>query len=96
MAKTVLQLAATPEMRGRVMALWGLAWMGTTPVGGPIVGWLGSTFGARSGLLAGGVPTLVAGLAVLVFVHRSQASIPSEASIPLRQPEAIAPIDPEP
>ena len=96
LGKTTLQLHSAPEMRGRVMALWGLAWMGTTPVGGPIIGWLGSTFGARSGLLAGGVPTLVAGLAVLVFVHRSQASIPPEASIALRQPEAIAPIDPEP
>ena len=37
LAKTTLQLAAKPEMRGRVMALWGLAWLGSTPIGGPIV-----------------------------------------------------------
>src|SRR5258708_21359084 len=38
LAKTSLQLAAKPEMRGRVMALWALAWLGSTPIGGPIVG----------------------------------------------------------
>ena len=41
MAKTTLQLAAVPVMRGRVMALWALAWLGSTPIGGPIVGWVG-------------------------------------------------------
>ena len=41
LAKTTLQLAAKPEMRGRVMALWALAWLGSTPIGGPIVGWVG-------------------------------------------------------
>ncbi len=30
-----------PDMRGRVMALWALAWLGSTPIGGPIVGWIG-------------------------------------------------------
>jgi MFS family permease len=61
-AKTVLQLAAKPEMRGRVMALWGLAWLGSTPIGGPIVGWVGQEFGARWSLLIGGVPTILCGL----------------------------------
>jgi MFS family permease len=62
MAKTTLQLAAIPMMRGRVMALWALAWLGSTPIGGPIVGWVGETFGARWSLLAGGLPTVVIGL----------------------------------
>ncbi|MDD2859387.1 MAG: MFS transporter, partial [Candidatus Nanopelagicales bacterium] len=35
-----LQLAAAPEMRGRVMSLWTVAFIGTTPIGGPIVGWI--------------------------------------------------------
>jgi MFS family permease len=65
MAKTVLQLAATPEMRGRVMALWGLAWLGSTPIGGPIVGWVGQEAGARWSLVVGGVPTLLCGLLAL-------------------------------
>jgi MFS family permease len=62
LAKTVLQLSATPSMRGRVMALWGVAWMGSTPVGGPVVGWAGQELGARWSLLIGGIPTVVAGL----------------------------------
>jgi MFS family permease len=70
MAKTVLQLAATPEMRGRVMALWGLAWLGSTPIGGPIVGWVGQEAGARWSLVVGGLPTLVIGLVALPVLMR--------------------------
>ena len=70
MAKTVLQLAATPEMRGRVMALWGLAWLGSTPIGGPIVGWVGQEAGARWSLVLGGVPTLLCGLLALPVLMR--------------------------
>jgi len=70
MAKTVLQLAATPEMRGRVMALWGLAWLGSTPIGGPIVGWVGQTAGARWSLVVGGLPTVVCGLLALPALIR--------------------------
>jgi MFS family permease len=62
MAKTALQLASAPAMRGRVMALWALAWLGSTPVGGPIVGWVGQEAGARWSLVIGGVATLVCGL----------------------------------
>ncbi|SNQ49020.1 Arabinose efflux permease family protein [Frankia canadensis] len=46
-----VQLAADPAMRGRVMALWSVAFLGTTPVGGPIAGWVAQTFGARAGLM---------------------------------------------
>ena len=48
-----LQLTSAPEMRGRVMALWLVAFMGTTPLGGPVAGWVSSTFGARWGLVLG-------------------------------------------
>jgi MFS family permease len=78
MAKTVLQLAATPEMRGRVMALWGLAWLGSTPIGGPIVGWVGQEGGARWSLVVGGVPTLLCGLLALpalVTIDRRRGEI---------------------
>jgi MFS family permease len=52
-------------MRGRVMALWGLAWLGSTPIGGPIIGWVGQEAGARWSLVVGGVPTLLCGLLAL-------------------------------
>ncbi|MBO0803490.1 MAG: MFS transporter, partial [Nocardiopsaceae bacterium] len=69
-AKTTLQLAAKPEMRGRVMALWALAWLGSTPVGGPLVGWIATEAGARWSLLAGGLPTLACGLLALPVLAR--------------------------
>ena len=62
LANSNLQLAAEPEMRGRVMALYSMAFLGSTPVGGPIVGWVGETFGARWSLALGGVTAVVASL----------------------------------
>ena len=57
---TTLQLRAAPEMRGRVMALWAVAFLGTTPVGGPIIGFIGEHAGPRVGLAVGGTAALVA------------------------------------
>jgi MFS family permease len=65
-----MQLGSRPDMRGRVMALWALAWVGSTPIGGPIVGWVGEQFGARWSLLVGGVPTLIIGLALYPTLSR--------------------------
>ena len=57
-------------MRGRVMALWFLAWQGSTPVGGPLVGWIAQQADARWALLADGVPTLLCGLLALPALTR--------------------------
>jgi MFS family permease len=57
-----LQLSASPMMRGRVMALWAVAFLGSTPIGGPIAGYVSQHFGGRAGLLLGGVSCLVAAL----------------------------------
>ncbi len=70
LAKTTLQLAAKPAMRGRVMALWALAWLGSTPIGGPIVGWAGQAFGARWALVIGGVAALACGVLALPALNR--------------------------
>ncbi len=69
-AKTTLQLAAEPAMRGRVMALWALAWQGSTPLGGPLVGWIAQELGARWSLVAGGLPTIACGLLALPALAR--------------------------
>jgi len=69
-AKTALQLASKPAMRGRVMALWYLAWQGSTPVGGLLVGWIAQELGARWSLLVGGVPTVLCGLLVFPLMAR--------------------------
>jgi MFS family permease len=59
---STLQLGASPEMRGRVMALYSVVFLGSTPIGGPIVGWLAEVAGPRSGLVLAGVAALAAGI----------------------------------
>jgi MFS family permease len=58
-----LQLNAAPHLRGRVMALFSVAVMGTTPIGGPIVGWIGEHVDPRVAVALGGL----AGLAAAAF-----------------------------
>lgn len=70
---TTLQLAARPEMRGRVMGLWAVAFLGTTPIGGPIAGFVAERAGGRAGLLLGGVACLVAAAAGAWALRRTQA-----------------------
>lgn len=62
LGNSTLQLAADPNMRGRVMSLWSVAFLGSTPVGGPLVGFIGGSLGARYGLGLGGVAALAAAL----------------------------------
>ncbi|HYU60943.1 MAG TPA: MFS transporter [Solirubrobacterales bacterium] len=57
---STLQLAAAPQMRGRVMALYAIVFLGSTPIGGPLVGWLAGAAGPRSGLVLAGAAGLVA------------------------------------
>jgi MFS family permease len=75
-AKTALQLAAAPSMRGRVMALWAIAWGGTTLIGGPIVGWVAQDLGSRWSLVVGGLPTIVLGALMLPGLRRIDALSP--------------------
>src|SRR4051812_36979516 len=55
-----LQLAVDPLMRGRVMALYSVVFLGSTPIGAPLVGWLAEVASPRAGLALGGVAALVA------------------------------------
>jgi MFS family permease len=57
-ANTTIQLTAAPEMRGRVMALYAIAFLGSTPIGGPIVGWISQAYGPRIGFAIGGVAAI--------------------------------------
>jgi predicted MFS family arabinose efflux permease len=59
-ANSTLQLESRHEMRGRVMALYALVFLGSTPIGGPIVGWISQQWGARAGLFVGGALSLLA------------------------------------
>jgi predicted MFS family arabinose efflux permease len=67
-----LQLGVTAEFRGRVMALFVLVFMGTTPVGAPLVGVVSEHLGPRVGIWGGGLLCLVAGFSALAWhLHRS-------------------------
>jgi MFS family permease len=61
---SALQLISDPSMRGRVMAVYTITLLGTTPIGGPMVGWISDAFGPRWGFAVGGVATVIG---VLVF-----------------------------
>ncbi|MDQ3493872.1 MAG: MFS transporter [Chloroflexota bacterium] len=69
-ATSLIQLRAGAEMRGRVMALLVVAIGGTTPVGAPLVGWIGDVMGARAPLMVGGLATAVACLVTHLLLRR--------------------------
>lgn len=69
-SNTTLQLISAPSFRGRVMALRSVMFLGTTPIGGPIVGAISQGFGARAGLAVGALACLgAAALGVVMLRH---------------------------
>ncbi len=66
LGNTILQLNSSPQMRGRVMSFWSMAFLGSTTIGGPLVGWFAETAGDRWGLAIGGIAGLAAGVLGLV------------------------------
>jgi MFS family permease len=77
-ANTTIQLSVSPALRGRVMALYMMIFMGGTPVGSPIVGWVGETFGARWTLIGGGAVTMLGTLAAVAVFSRTQGLLDPE------------------
>jgi MFS family permease len=99
-ANATFQTSVAPSMRGRAMALYMMVFMGGTPIGSPIVGWVGETFGARWTLIGGGVATMLGTLlAVVIFSRakglighaheRGEVAVPDDARA-LRQESAAA------
>jgi MFS family permease len=82
---SAVQLAAAPEMRGRVMALYSIVFIGSTPIGAPIVGWLSSAVDPRAGLALGGAAALLTGVVALA-AGRSRTPEPAVAVRPQTRP----------
>lgn len=69
-ANASVQLATDPVMRGRVMSLFLMVFMGGTPIGAPIIGWVTDTYGPRVGFVAGGLVSAVAAVVVGLVLAR--------------------------
>jgi len=69
-ANSSTQLGTAADMRGRVMGLYMLVFLGGTPLGAPLVGWIAATYGTRMSLIAGGVISAAAAVVVAVMLAR--------------------------
>jgi MFS family permease len=72
LGNSILQLESSPQMRGRVMSFWSIAFLGSTTIGGPIVGWFAEAAGARWGLAIGGIAALIAAVMGMVTLRNIQ------------------------
>lgn len=69
-ANSSIQMATDPLMRGRVMSLFMMVFVGGTPLGAPVVGWITDAFGARTGFLAGGLVSMVSAVVIGLILAR--------------------------
>ncbi|MEN5074439.1 MFS transporter [Isoptericola cucumis] len=69
-ANSALQVSTDPVMRGRVMALYVMVFQGATPIGAPVVGWIGEAWGPRWSILVGSIATFVVAIAATVWAIR--------------------------
>lgn len=86
-SNAVVQLATTPAMRGRVLALLAVVFLGSTPLGGPVAGWVAEAFGARWALGLGAVAALVAG----TLTGRAARALPTRSRVPEEAPPRVDP-----
>jgi predicted MFS family arabinose efflux permease len=68
----MVHLSVAPAMRGRVMALYMAVFMGGTPLGSPLIGWIGSAWGPRWTILVGSLATGLAVLGAMLYLMRSE------------------------
>ncbi|GAA4199728.1 MFS transporter [Actinocatenispora rupis] len=83
-ANTTVQLACSPEMRGRVMGVYMLVFTGGTPIGGPLIGWVTETYGARDGLAVGGAVAALAAAtvaAILAFARHDGTPVSIRSAV---------------
>jgi MFS family permease len=88
---STIQLSSDPSMRGRAIALWQVAFQGTTPIGGPAIGWIIAGTNPRLGLAVGGVSCLAAAAGGALLAWRHQRRETSTTAVPIGLPEPAAP-----
>jgi len=70
-ANATVQMSTDPQFRGRVMSLYMMVFLGTTPIGAPLIGWVGETLGARWSIGVGAIASMVVALAATLWAKRS-------------------------
>jgi MFS family permease len=80
-SNTLLQLHAADEMRGRVMALWAIVFLGSTPIGAPLTGFVAGHFGVRVALGAPAVAVMLAGVGGALALRRIRARAVAEDAV---------------
>jgi len=80
LARTLLQLGTDAAMQGRVIALHSIVFLGSTPIGGPITGWICEQWGARAGLLVAAVAIALAAVAVTPSLRRARTHTLAETA----------------
>jgi MFS family permease len=86
-ANATLQLRAEPSMRGRVMALYAIAFLGTTPIGSPLVGWISQASSPRVALAVGGASTIVAAVVTRRHHRREHVRLAAAAGVVVDESE---------
>jgi MFS family permease len=81
LSNATLQLHSDAKLRGRVMALFSMALLGSTPIGGPLVGWLGEHVSPRLSLLIGGLAALLAAAYGWASALRARDSIVADTTV---------------
>jgi len=79
---STMQLAVTPAMRGRVMGLYSVVFLGSTPIGAPLVGWLAEIAGPRAGMALGGAAALAAAALAIAAYARTGDGLWSRRVVP--------------
>ncbi|PWD51942.1 MFS transporter [Serinibacter arcticus] len=70
-ANAYVQMSTAPEMRGRVMSLYLMVFLGTTPIGSPFVGWVAEAWGARWSVAIGAIAAIVVAIAAMAWARRA-------------------------
>jgi MFS family permease len=87
-SSTWMQLRAEPHMRGRVVGWLLIAIIGTTPVGGPLLGWIAETFGARVAVGVGGVVTALTAVGYLAYLRTRTPAAPDVRRLDHHAPQS--------
>ncbi len=98
-ANATIQMQANPSMRGRVMALYAIAFLGSTPIGAPLVGWIADVTNPRVAVMVGGVATLAACIPLALRYRRGHmpgSTLAVTSEVPDAEPGEVVDFAPRP